>query len=41
MKATQCPKTRFWYVIGYRTGHKYWAHSARAAEDLARMYFYA
>ena len=41
MKATQCPKTQFFYVTGYRSGRKYWGHSARAAEDLARLYFYA
>jgi hypothetical protein len=41
MKPTQCPETKNWYVVGYRTGRKYWGYSARVAEDLARMYFYA
>lgn len=38
-KATQCKVTGNWYVTG-NSGHKYWGHSARAAEQDAQLYFY-
>ena len=39
MKATYCKKRGFWYVTGV-SGHKYWGHTPRAAEQLAQLYFY-
>ena len=41
MKPTQCPETKNWYVVDSRTGRKFWGHSARAAQLLAQLYFYA
>ena len=39
MKATYCKERGFWYVTGV-SGHKYWGHTPRAAEQLAQLYFY-
>ena len=39
MKATYCKERGFWFVIGV-SGHKYWGHTARAAEQDAQLYHY-
>jgi len=39
MTYRKCTETGFFYVTGY-SGHKYWGHTPRAAEQIAQMYFY-
>ena len=38
--AIYCKERGFYYVVGYVTGHKYWGHTAYAAQQYAAMYFY-
>ena len=39
MIAKYCKERGFWYVAGV-SGHKYWGHTARAAEQDAQLYHY-
>jgi hypothetical protein len=39
MRAQRCTQTGHYFITGY-SGRKYWGHTARAAEQLAQLYFY-
>lgn len=38
-KVQFCQDTGYYFVTGF-SGRKYWGHTARAAQQLAQLYFY-